>query len=143
MTSIMVAITPNPDDEAFKKFLEKSKDPKYNVKSGSPSSGSSSPISSSGAPFSTSSSPISSGGGSSGGCFIATAAYGSPLANSVVILSSFRDQYLQGSSFGRRFIRFYYRYSPGIAHYIADRHKLKSIVRVLLMPLVWLCRQLD
>ena len=123
------------------------------IRSGSPASVSSSPVTQqasyrsefgSGAPFSTSSSPVSSGGsGRSGGCFIATAAYGSSLARNVVILSSFRDQYLQRSSFGRTFIKFYYSYSPRIALSISDKPRLKRVIRILLMPFIWLCKHLN
>jgi hypothetical protein len=123
------------------------------ILSGSPASASSSPVTqrtshrsdfSSGSPSSYSSSPISSGGsGSSGGCFIATAAYGSPFAKNVVVLSSFRDQYLQRSSFGRAFITFYYSNSPRIADFISGKPLPKKIIRILLMPFIWFCKHLD
>jgi uncharacterized repeat protein (TIGR02543 family) len=71
-----------------------------------------------------------------GGCFIATAAYGSPLDPHVQVLRDFRDKYLMTNKPGQAFVRFYYKYSPPIANFI-ERHKvLKSCVRILLIPLI-------
>jgi hypothetical protein len=69
-------------------------------------------------------------------CFIATAAYGSPLEPHVQALRQFRDRYLQHSALGRAFIRFYYRHSPPIAAVIAEHDWLQFLVRMLLTPLV-------
>jgi uncharacterized repeat protein (TIGR01451 family) len=69
-------------------------------------------------------------------CFIATAAYGSPLEPHVVALRQFRDRYLQHTAFGRAFIRYYYRYSPPLAALIAERPALRSATRAVLTPLV-------
>ena len=71
-----------------------------------------------------------------GGCFIATAAYGSPLEPHVMALREFRDRYLQRSALGRAFIRFYYRHSPPVAALIAEHEWLRAIVRMLLAPVV-------
>jgi hypothetical protein len=83
----------------------------------------------------TSSSPSSSGG-SSGGCFIATAAYGSKMEPHVKLLRDFRDKFLLNNSLGKGFIRSYYTYSPPIADFIAKHDNLKTIVRVSLLPIV-------
>ena len=71
-----------------------------------------------------------------GGCFIATAAYGSALEPHVVALREFRDRYLQHASFGRAIIRLYYRHSPPVAAMIARHESLRFLARTLLTPLI-------
>jgi hypothetical protein len=83
-----------------------------------------------------SNSPGSSGSG--GGCFIATAAYGSYAEGHVLILTKFRDQYLLLNGLGRSLIRLYYRYSPQLATSINDKDSLRSVARMGLSPLVGL-----
>jgi hypothetical protein len=69
-------------------------------------------------------------------CFIATAAYGSPLHSFVKILRNFRDTYLITSKPGRLFLNLYYKYSPSIAAFVAKHKALRFVVRVSLLPLV-------
>ncbi len=69
-------------------------------------------------------------------CFIATAAFGSPLEPHVMALRQFRDRYLQRSALGRAFISFYYRHSPPIAAVVAAHDWLRFLARMLLTPLV-------
>jgi hypothetical protein len=70
------------------------------------------------------------------GCFIATAAYGSPMEPYVKILRDFRDSFLLESSFGKAFINLYYKYSPPIADFIANHDNLRAMVRLGLLPFI-------
>lgn len=69
-------------------------------------------------------------------CFIATAAYGSPIDPHVEILRKFRDSYLMTNTLGQRLVRLYYTYSPVMANYISHHERLKAIVRVGLLPFI-------
>jgi Divergent InlB B-repeat domain len=75
-------------------------------------------------------------GGGLGGCFIATAAYGTPMADDVQTLREFRDEYLLTNPLGRAFVDFYYKTSPPIAEFITEHPVLKPIVRASLVPAV-------
>lgn len=74
--------------------------------------------------------------GSSGGCFIATAAYGTPMAAQLDGLRAFRDDALLDSSFGIAFADVYYRLSPPAAAWLAQRPAMRALVRTALLPLV-------
>lgn len=76
----------------------------------------------------------------SGGCFISTAAYGTPLAQEVRILCLFRDRHLMENCAGRAFIRMYEVVSPPFSKLIARNKWLKTIVRMQLTPLVELSK---
>jgi len=76
------------------------------------------------------------GGVKKGGCFIATAAYGSPLHPHLDILRDFRDTYLLPSKFGRVIVDLYYKYSPFVANLIAKYKVLRVIIRIHLLPFV-------
>ena len=76
------------------------------------------------------------GSGGGGGCFIATAAFGSKFEKQVQLLRRFRDFYLMPHSIGRIFVRAYYRYSPPMADFIANHDLLRMMVRWILAPLI-------
>jgi len=76
-------------------------------------------------------------GGSAGGCFIATATYGSASHPQVKILREFRDNVLLTTNWGRELVAIYYRYSPALAMYIAERDGLRMLTRGLLAPVVF------
>jgi hypothetical protein len=74
-----------------------------------------------------------------GGCFIATAAFGSPMENHVMILRQFRDKILLPNKIGRAAVVFYYKHSPPLADYIATHDNLRKFVRWSLLPIIGLC----
>lgn len=75
-------------------------------------------------------------GGDGGGCFIATAAFGSPMEKHVGILQDFRDRRLLTNAPGRAFVKFYYEVSPAIAAKISQSATGRFVTRAALMPLV-------
>jgi uncharacterized repeat protein (TIGR02543 family) len=75
----------------------------------------------------------------SSGCFIATAAYGSPAAGQIDVLREFRDGALLESAAGSQFVDLYYRLSPPIADFISGDSFVRTVIRELLVdPLVWM-----
>ena len=76
------------------------------------------------------------GDGGGGGCFIATAAYGSIMEPRVKILRNFRDRFLLHNSIGKSFVRLYNTYSPPMADFIAKHDSLRAMVRISLLPVV-------
>jgi len=76
------------------------------------------------------------GDGGGGGCFIATAAFGSRIEPQVKLLRQFRDRFLLTNAPGKTFVRLYYKYSPPITDVIAAHSGLRLIVRWSLLPLI-------
>jgi len=73
-------------------------------------------------------------------CVIATAAYGSDLALPVQFLRDFRDEVVQRTYLGSRFLSaftpWYYSWAPSIAQQEAHNSILRSGVRVIIVPLL-------
>ncbi|MFP4501081.1 MAG: InlB B-repeat-containing protein [Candidatus Hydrogenedentota bacterium] len=76
------------------------------------------------------------GGGGGGPCFIATAAYGTPLASEVGVLRHLRDSVLLESAVGSALVDAYYTVSPAAADVVAQSPMLAAVIRVLLVPIV-------
>ena len=77
-------------------------------------------------------------------CFIATAAYGTPLHADINVLRDFRDEYLMTNPLGRGFVKLYYETSPPIAEAISEHEGLRTGVREgLIKPLVYIADVLD
>lgn len=72
-------------------------------------------------------------------CFIATAAYGTPLHPHLGLLREFRERYLRTSSAGRLFLSIYERYGPSLAALIQRYDILKGLTRIALLPVLGLC----
>ncbi|GMV91950.1 MAG: hypothetical protein AMXMBFR82_17280 [Candidatus Hydrogenedentota bacterium] len=82
------------------------------------------------------------GGGFQGGgglptCFIATAAYGSPLAGKLDTFREFRDAVLLKTAVGAALVDLYYTVSPPLADYIAAHPAIAAAVRLALTPVAW------
>jgi len=74
-----------------------------------------------------------------GGCFIATAAYGTSTAEQLDVLREFRDGVLLESTVGSRLVDLYYQVSPPVADFISENSFVRTLVRELLVdPVVWL-----
>ena len=73
-----------------------------------------------------------------GGCSIATVTMGTELQGRIAVLQSFRDKYLINSALGKAFVTAYYKYSPPIADYLAERDWLRRSVRIMLLPIIGL-----
>lgn len=71
-------------------------------------------------------------------CFVATAAYKSPLAKQVGSLRKFRDEHLLVTTWGTKLVGYYYEQSPKYAKMIADSETLRLLSRILLWPIVGL-----
>lgn len=79
------------------------------------------------------------GGAEEGGfCFVATAAYGSPIHPHVMLLRNFRDSWLLTNEPGRAFVRFYYTNGPAWASFVEVSNPLRVLVQVALVPLLLL-----
>jgi hypothetical protein len=76
-------------------------------------------------------------------CFVATAAWGTPLAREIGALRRLRDRHLQSHLPGRAFVRAYDAVGPVLADAIRERPFLRAAARAMLMPLVRLADSLE
>lgn len=76
-------------------------------------------------------------------CFIATAAYGSPMHKDLRLFRKFRDRILLKSAVGRTFVHYYYRFSPPLADFIAEHPVLRTMTRGILAIPAEILRETD
>lgn len=77
---------------------------------------------------------------SAGGCFVATAAYGSWKHPDVVALRRFRDEVLVRHATGRAFSRAYRRFGPKLARWVQPGRRSGRLARRVIAPLAGLAR---
>lgn len=77
------------------------------------------------------------------GCFIATAAFGTPMAQQIGVLRAIRDRYLLASPAGQLFVATYYSLAPPFARAIASDDWLRAGARAMLAPIVRVAATVD
>jgi hypothetical protein len=80
--------------------------------------------------------------GSVDACFVATAAYGSVLANDVEMLRRFRDMLLRKTVLGEIAVEAYYTFGPPVAGVVGESDLLRETARDALTPIVTWARGL-
>jgi hypothetical protein len=80
--------------------------------------------------------------GSVDACFVATAAYGSLLANDVELLRHFRDASLETNALGELGVEAYYTFGPAVAGVVGESDLLRSSARDGLAPIIERVRRL-
>ncbi len=80
---------------------------------------------------------------SSGGCYIATMAYGDYDHPQVLVLRQFRDSYLSQRNWGKKFISFYYANSPRWVETLKDHKRINTLIRRLLDSFVYLWKKIS
>ncbi len=81
-------------------------------------------------------------GGYVDACFVATAAYGSLLANDVETLRRFRDRYLESNVLGELAVETYYSVGPAVAGVVDQSEMLRATARDVLSPVIEVVRPL-
>jgi hypothetical protein len=69
-------------------------------------------------------------------CFVATAAYGSTMANELNMLRHFRDALLTKTVLGELAVEAYYTFSPALSGAVSESEVLRATARAMLDPLV-------
>ncbi len=75
-------------------------------------------------------------------CFVATASYGTPMADEIRALRRFRDRHLLSNAPGRAFVDAYYEYGPTLAEWVGASDERRAATRTVLQPLVSLANWL-
>ena len=75
-------------------------------------------------------------------CFVATAAYGSLMANDVELLRHFRDSLLETNVLGELAVETYYTFGPPVAGVVGESEPLRAVARDLLAPIIARVRSL-
>ena len=79
---------------------------------------------------------------SSSDCFIATAAYSTPIHPDLDTFRAFRDEKLLTHWIGNKLVKIYYQLSPSVAEYINQKPRIKRFVRRQLESLAtWMRNQ--
>lgn len=78
-----------------------------------------------------------------GGCYVATAVYGSYDSPEVIVLRNFRDRSLAKTRLGRAAIATYYSFSPMLVRHVGKRRWFTALVRPLLDVMVNFLQKLD
>ena len=76
-------------------------------------------------------------------CFVATAAYGTPLTQEIGALRRLRDRHLRTNALGRSAVRLYETVGPHLAGLIRDHDEARALTRAALAPVVALAGWLD
>lgn len=79
----------------------------------------------------------------SGGCYIATMAYGDYDHPQVMVLRHFRDSYLSKREWGQKFISFYYANSPRWVETLKGHKRINSLIRKILDSFVYLWKKIS
>jgi hypothetical protein len=77
------------------------------------------------------------------GCFIATAAYGTSMAEEISVLRRFRDEEMEPNLLGKHLVTLYYDVSPPIARTIARSDGMRALVRSSLKPIIYSLKSKD
>ena len=76
-------------------------------------------------------------------CFVATAAWGTPMASEIGALRRFRDRHLRSNAVGRGLVSVYETVGPHLASVIRQDDSLRAATRAALAPFVALARVLE
>lgn len=77
---------------------------------------------------------------SNSGCYIATMVYKDYDHPQVIVLRNFRDNHLAEFTFGRAFIKFYYKYSPTWVLFLENKKIINDLIRNTLNQLIRLIK---